>query len=344
MSKKILLFKIGAIGDVIMTTPLIKALRKRYPNYVIDYLVGMHSQKVLENNPHINDIIGFDEKIFFDKRAFSALGLIKSIRKRNYDIIFVLDKSIYTNVFASLLGIPVRIGFDRLGKEGKLLTKKVFYDGSMHEIRYYLKLLPQKDKKKGINYLKTEIFPSINDKNTIKKIMEKHDLKRFIIIAPGGARNPGQAASSKIWPFEKFIEVIKGLKITVVLVGDKGDIQIGRIIEKKEKKQNIINLIGKTSIQQTSLLMKYADAIICNDTGALHMATTSNDRIVALFGPTDPKRFGPLSKNSVILHKKTDCCPCNDIFGSFKRCNSNECMDRISAADVNRCLKKYGIY
>lgn len=342
--KRVLLFKIGAIGDVIMTTPLVRALKKSHPDYAIDYLVGMHSQKVLENNPYINEVIGFDEKIFFDKRSFSALGLINRIRKRKYDIVFVLDKSIYTNVFASLLGIPVRIGFDRLGKEGKLLTKKVFYDGSMHEIRYYLKLLQATSKSNHKDDLKTEIFPSINDKNIIKKIMRKHHLKRFIIIAPGGAKNPGQKASSKIWPHEKFIELIKGLKTTVVLVGDKGDIQIGKSIERQGKEQNIINLIGKTSIQQTSVLMRHADAIICNDTGALHMATTSNDRIIALFGPTDPKRFGPLSKKSMILHKKTGCCPCNDIFGSFKRCKSNECMDKISTADVNRCLKKYGIY
>lgn len=81
--KKILIFKTGAIGDVIMTTPFLRQLRKNYPNAQIDYLIGNTTSQILENNPNINEIIRFDEKIFFQKKIFKWKKLINDIKKKN---------------------------------------------------------------------------------------------------------------------------------------------------------------------------------------------------------------------------------------------------------------------
>ena len=136
---KILLFKIGAIGDTLMTTPLIRQLRNNFPDAQIDYLIGEHSYGVLDANKYLDNIIKFDEKIFFEKYFIKWMKLIFKIRKESYDVIFVLDKHWIFNLVSFLFRIKKRIGFDRFG-EGKFLTYKVPYFGRKHEIFYYLDL------------------------------------------------------------------------------------------------------------------------------------------------------------------------------------------------------------
>lgn len=339
MKYKILIFKMGAIGDVIMTTPFVRQLRKKFPKAQIDYLVGNIASKVLIGNKNIDNLVKFDEKIFTKKKIFSWLSLILKIRKQNYDMIFVLDKHKFFNITALFFGIKKRVGFDRLGKEGVLLTDKVYFDGSKHEIFYYLDLIKGNHKD-----LKTEIFPSREDEKYSEKIFKKYSLKnnKTICIAPGGANNPGQSVMLKLWPKERFLELITKLsvKFKVILVGDKNDKPTTKYITDRVKK-NVVDLVGEASIPQTVAIMKKCRMVICNDTGPLHMATASNDKIIALFGPTDPKRFGPLSKKSKILYKPSKCCPCNDIFGSFDKCQDNKCMKKIDAEAVLNAARSF---
>ena len=91
--KHILLFKIGAIGDVLMTTPFIRQLKKQFPGVLIDYMVGKKTKNILSNNPYIRDIIVFDESVFTSKNIFALLSFLK-IRKMShyYDAVVIFDK------------------------------------------------------------------------------------------------------------------------------------------------------------------------------------------------------------------------------------------------------------
>jgi len=138
--KKILVFRSGAIGDVLMTTPFLKSLRTRYPKAEIVYLVGNWSRSALDNNPSVDRIISFDDSILFKKKIFQLIKFRSKVVAERFDLCFILDKSYLFNIFAYLCRIPSRIGFDRKG-EGFANSLSVDYSGAKCESEYYLDLI-----------------------------------------------------------------------------------------------------------------------------------------------------------------------------------------------------------
>ncbi len=298
MWQKILLFKIGAIGDVLMTTPLIRQLRQQCPKSQIDYLVGKTASQAIKNNKNISNTITFDENIFFKKKPIKYLKLIRLIRKNKYNAIFVLDKHQIFNITAFLFGIKKRIGFNRLGKEGILLTNKTYYGDIRHEIHYYLDLLKSANLATNNKDHKMDLFLDKKDNNFAEDFFKKNKLtgKKAIAICPGGGNNPGQTLEEKIWPVEKYIELIKRIKPPTILIGGPTDKSKEEAILKECPKT--ISLIGKTTIQQSAAIMKKCHKIICNDSGPMHIASAVNKNIIAIFGPVHPERKGPLWQES----------------------------------------------
>jgi lipopolysaccharide heptosyltransferase II len=334
---KILFFKLGAIGDVIMTTPLIRQTKKSFPTAKIDYLVGEYSAPVLEGNKYLNKIIRFDEKTFVKMYIFSWLWLIGKIRRRHYDLVFVLDRHWIFNLTAYLAGIRTRVGFDRLGKEGKFLTHKVYYGPPRHDIYCYLDLLKALGGMVNYKDWKEDLFLTIKDRAFALTYWKKHNLRgrKVIAIAPGGAINPAQSLPAKIWPTDRYVELIRRLKkkgYEIVLIGaatDKG-------FEKQIiQKVNVLSLIGKTNIKQSAAIMQKASLVICNDSGPMHIAETVNKKIISLFGPTDPRKLAPLWKESKYLWKLKK--PTYDVYGKH-RGSGNE-INKITVEDVLRCIK-----
>jgi len=120
---KVLLWKIGALGDVVMTTPLVRQLRRQLPQARIDYLVGRSFRGVLHGNPHLDNVLDFDDGTLFGARAQGLAAILRQLR--GYDAIYVLDKHWIFTWLARLSGAPQRIGFRRRAIEGWPLTAKV---------------------------------------------------------------------------------------------------------------------------------------------------------------------------------------------------------------------------
>jgi len=331
--KRILIIRSGAIGDVLMTTPLARAIRKHYPEANISYLTGKWSEKVLKRNQNINEIISFDDKIICKKDIFSIWGLRDKIKNKNFDIAFILDKSYIWNLFAFLSKIPFRMGFDRKG-EGFPNNINVKFEGEKYELDYYLdiaRLIKANTKNNRI-----ELWPRKNDIRFANEFIRKHKLKKIIGIAPAGAVNPGQELAEKRWPKERYIELINKLikdNYDIILFGGKVDSKINNcIINGINHKNKIINTTGKLTINQTSALIEKCRVFVTNDSGAMHIAAATNTKIIAIFGPTDPKRFAP--RDTVVIKKKLGCSPCYDIFGNYKKCKKHNCMNLIKVDDV----------
>ncbi|MCD6590165.1 glycosyltransferase family 9 protein, partial [Candidatus Woesearchaeota archaeon] len=125
---KILLFKIGAIGDVLMTTPFVRELRKKYRGAEIHYWVGRKSADILKNNPYVDKVIAIDEDIFFKKKLFRYLQLARKIKRHNYNLAFVLDKHWIFQLLVKLAGIKKIVGFIRDKPSRFLLEKGIVYD------------------------------------------------------------------------------------------------------------------------------------------------------------------------------------------------------------------------
>ncbi len=330
MSQKIVFFKLGAIGDTLMTTPLVRQVRKAFPTAQIDYLVGNHSAGVLKNNKNITTVISFDEKIFIKKSILSLFSLIKKVRLEKYDIVFVLDKHWIFNVVSFFFGIPKRVGFDRLGKEGFFLTHKTLFDSVRPEVLYYLDLAKSFGIKVDERDFQMDIVMGIKEKVFAKKFFKDYHLTKEVIgICPGGGVNPGQLLDEKIWPIEKYILLIKKMKSPVLLLGGKTDETKEQLILKHCK--NVVSAVGKTNLQESCALMQLCRGVVCNDSGPMHIAAASKTKVLSLFGPTDPRRLAPIGKKCKYIWKHTE--PCYTIFGTMKK-KDHVCLETITVQDV----------
>ena len=334
---KFLIIRIGAIGDVIMTTPMVKAIKKKYPRSEISYLVGKWSMEVLENNPYIDWIIKVNEEWFLKKQFNHLKFLIQDLRKQRFDYGIALDKSWLFNLFLLLCGIKHRYGFSRehhlINKI--ILTKQVLFSGKKKEYEYYNDLLYTS---LGLNYKYSDmaLYPTKKEKSSVDKYMEEYNWK-FVGIAPGGAVNPGQKALQKRWPKKYYSELINHLLLKgkkVFIIGGDGDRHYNRFPE-FEGNKNYYNLTGAFNLRQTYyLLKKYCKIFITHDSGPMHLAAAAKvPKIITLFGPTQPERFAP--PNAIII--KSPVQPSYTIQGKFT--NKDGGMEQITVDEVINHLK-----
>lgn len=337
--RKVCFFKLGAIGDVLMTTPLVRAVCARFPKARIDYWVGKWSAPVLENNPHLDNVFVFDEKTVLNKNLVGLGKLAKKIRKKNYDVIFVLDFSYLSNLFALWCRIPFRIGFDRNG-EGFPNNLNVPYGKRVHDIDSYLKMAGLVNAKTGMNGM-TEIFLTPKEDEFARDFFKKNNLspKKTIAIAPGGAKNPGMTLDIKRWPAKRFAIVaeklaMKGWKI--LLVGGRDDKEAARIVKSVVPKA--VDAVGKFSLKQSAALIKRCARLLCNDSGLMHVAAAVRTPVIAIFGPTDPKKLAPRGPKDKFLWKHHNKKPCY-LDGVLYDCPDNhECVKRVTVQEVLRAL------
>lgn len=335
--KKFLIMRIGAIGDVIMTTPIIKAIKKKYPSSHVTYIVGRWSSEVLKHNPDIDLLWIVNEEMFFNKDTKKLANLIKELRKEDFDYGIILDKSWFFNLFLFLCRVKNRYGFSRehhlINKI--LLSKQVRFLGKKKEYEYYSDILYTS---LGLKYRYSDmaLYPTKKEKSVINKYMESFNGK-FIGIAPGGAINPGQKALQKRWPKKYYSKLVNHLlleKNKVFILGGDGDKHYNRFSEFEDHK-NYYNLTGAFNIRQMYyLLKKYCCAFISHDSGPIHLAAAAKVRkIIALFGPTPPERFAP--ENSIILKSKIPSS--YTILGEFK--SNKGGMETIKVEEVLEHLK-----
>jgi ADP-heptose:LPS heptosyltransferase len=285
---KILIMKNGAIGDVLMTTPFVRQLRKEYPKAQIDYLVGNGAAEVLRGNKDIRQAIVFDSEIFFKKQLGRFFNMVKIIKSINYDMIFTLDKHWVFSLFGKLCDIPNRYGFIR-GKEINFLTSGLRYNNEEHEIIQYKNLIQLLHKEPDKNY-----------KMYFKQDKFKLPCKDYICISLGGGNNIGETSCIRRYPLWKFHWICYMLNIPIIFVGGKDDMDLAFSCK------NSYNLIGKTTLQETAYIMKNAKLVVCSDSGPMHIASAVNNKIISLFGPTNPKRKAPMNKGAIALWEDYD--------------------------------------
>ncbi len=341
--KKVLVIRSGAIGDVLMSTPLLHNLKESYANIHISYLVGEWSKCALTNNPNVDDVLSFDDRHIYHKHLFPTLKLILRLRKQKFDSCFVLDKSWHWGILAWLAGIPVRIGFDRCG-EGFACTHKIQFDGSNYELEYYLELLGKLDRDLPIRYNSIEFYLSDDDRAFANNFIRKFRIvsKKRVALVAGGANNPAHQMHVKRWLLEHFVKLAKKLElagIKVIWIGSREDESVINNLVKAVPET--INAADKNlTIAQSTALMEKCHCVVTPDSGPLHMAASTKTPIIALFGPTSPQRFAP--KNAAVLYHTEGCHNCYSIFtyGTLKTCKTHECMKNIKVDEVFNAVLK----
>jgi len=328
--KKILIFNVNWLGDVLFSTATIRNIRYNFPDSFIACIIPQRCYQVLEGNPHLDEIIIYDEK-GKHKGLLSKLGFIWYLRKFKFDTVFLLHRSFSRALIAVLAGIPERIGY-YTKKRGFILTGKIppLDMNSLHRIDYYLNVI----EKAGLEIKDrfTDFFVSDKDLNFADDFLAKElkDDEGFLVgINPGGNWNP------KRWPKEYFAEIadrlIKEFSARIIITGSSGDSALAREISSKMKAKPIL-ACGILNLKQFAVMSKVLDLFITADSGPLHIANAvGTKKIIALFGPTDPLITGPFpSQNVIILRRDTGCkIPCYVV-----DCKNNRCMKAITVDEV----------
>lgn len=328
MEKRILVINVNWIGDVLFSTPFIRAVREAYPEGYIACLLHPRCKEMLESNPRLNEIIIYDEE-GVHKRLLGKLKLINILRKKRFDVAFILHRSFTKALMATLAGVKERIGYPAK-RRAMLLTGQVEEPGEeIHKVEYFLKIA----KAYGITAKSRsyEFFINETDRNFIKDFLRTSGVSEkdiLVVLCPGGNWDP------KRWPKENFARIGDALAerfgAKIVISGAKKDVSLAREIEGMMTAKPIISC-GKTSLKELGALLERANLVIANDTGPMHIAVSQKTKTIALFGPTSPKITGPYGDGDYRVISKYEECeiPCYDF-----TCTDNKCMGAIKVDDV----------
>ena len=309
-SKKILIIQTAFIGDVILATSLIEAIKKEFPGYTIDFLLRNGNQSLLQTNPHIRNIFIWEKK---KKKVKSLIENLILIRKEKYDYVFNIQRFFSSGLLTALSGAKRRVGFNK-NPLSFLFTKKIKHqiphyteNGYLHEVQRNLLLASELydnfSMPKDLN-LKPKIYFNEEDKTQVNKYQKG---EKYFVLAPSSVWY------TKQWHSSKWTQLITHLSqdgIVYVIGGPDDKEYLDKVIPSHT---NAINLCGKLSLRQSALLMKKATRVFVNDSAPLHLASSVNANTTAIFCSTVPE-FGyyPLSDNSKLiqLEPRLECMPC----------------------------------
>jgi lipopolysaccharide heptosyltransferase II len=334
--KSILLIRLDHLGDVLLTTPAIKSLKKRFPDARITMLVREWSFEVVKNTPHIDKIIVFNSPWAVpSQEGRNAVGvagiyqLIRQLQRERFDLAIDFKGDFRNILLVYLSGARRRISYAIRGG-GFLLTDVVPYESEIHEIDKNLKLLNPLGINSGDSQL--ELHYKDEDISKTDQIFDQKGIdlgRRTILLHYGGA------SQFKRWDMEKFISLAKRLTennfTNILIFGGPYEKRAFQFMEKPGKG---IFLLPDMTICQMAAAFKKCDLLVCNDSGPMHVGLAVGTPTVAIFGPTFIDRFGPkdLKKNRVVS-SQLPCSPCwhpDKPIG----CGERECLRSIEVDEV----------
>lgn len=328
-SHKILIIKFSSLGDIILSSAALKALREKFgPGYKISFLVGRESKEVLFHCPYIDELMVCDLKDR-DRGLKGLLKIGRILRKKNFDMVIDLQNNRKSHIISALSFSSSRYGYDNR-KFGFLLNQRIrdnqpLIEPVAHQFRILKMLGIEMDNPR------LELWPTDQDRQYIDELLKSEWLTPAQKLV-GINLSASSRWTSKNWPPESLARLCAELsqrQIRVVLTGtEKEQPQAGRLAGSL-KNAKLINACGKTNINQLACLIKRCAVFVSCDSAPLHVAASQNVPFVALFGPTDPRRHLPPAERFELIRKDTGCAPCYKA-----NCRNNKCMQSIKPEEV----------
>jgi len=306
--KNILIFKISSLGDVILSIPSLRAVRKRFPKASIKVLVGVKYRKVLEKCPYIDEIIVCD----FDGRDRGAgfLKLSGRLKSENFDISIDFQNNHRSHLLAFLSMIPERYGYDNRKWSFLINCKTNLPQRPLDPVDHQacvLALLGITSMKKHL-----ELWTDEESEKWVEDFLRSNwfqEDQKLVGISLSASRK----WRSKNWGISSFQSLSEMLAreqgIRTVLLGAEDDLPEAKEFMKKATAKPI-NMVGKTSIPQLISLVARCNVLVAGDSSPVHIAAALGTPFVAIFGPTDARRHLPPAKGYKVLEKKMKCAPC----------------------------------
>lgn len=325
---KILLIRFSSIGDIVLTTPVIRCIKRQMDDDVeLHILIKEKFANLSHNNPYIDKTFEY---------SGSLREVIKELKKEEYDYVVDLQKNHRSRAVCRALRCEHH-SFHKLDFEKMLLTTfKINRLPNVHIVdRYFeaVKELVVTNDGKGLEFYISET-----------NMMQEPDLPEefrngFYAVVVGGSYN------TKIMPAEKIIEIVEKLDEPVILLGGPGDMQRAKVIADAVG-ENVWNPVGLLNLEQSASIIKMSKAVLTGDTGMMHIAAAFNKPIVSVWGNTVPEfgmyQYYPKGSDNelnIMEVKDLKCRPCSKL--GYKKCPKGhfKCMQLIDTDEVVKGLK-----
>ena len=306
--KRILVITLSNIGDIILTTPVISVLSKEFPGSRMDIMVGPRGREIFEKDPGVFKLIIYDKHgSIIQKRRLQL-----KLKKLKYDLVVDLRNTVLPFFLAPKYRTSPIQSFPRSivhKKERHLYRLHSFGIGKDLNERSYIHIPKE-------------------DEDYVGNLIRANAISGPIVIV-----NPGAKSHLKRWTIEGFAEVCDslvsecGARIVFVGMGEDKDIVLSVT---KRMKNKYYNFVDRTNIRQLASLIKSSSLLITNDSAPLHLGCAVGAKVLAIFGPTDPKKYGPTGEFDEVINKKLFCSPCEEAACKY----GHECMKLVSADEV----------
>lgn len=333
---RILIRAANWVGDAIMTTPVIRAVRKNYPRSRITVLAKPWVIPVYDASPHVDEVMIY-ENSGRHKMGMGTFRLAGDIRKKRFHLAILMQNAFEAALLAFLAGIPERLGYNTDARS-LLLNPSVKLDPGLkkeHLIDYYLGILQGAGLETDGRDL--DLFVPEQDQARGLEFLKEQGLDRG---GPVIGINPGATGgTAKRWFPERYAALARQLYrrygTKILILGGPADQDLGEKILAMSRGA-CINMAGKTGLAQAFALIGRLDLFVTNDSGLMHAAAALGTPQAAVIGSTDPVATAPFSEKAVMVRVPVDCSPClkDECPGDHR------CMDRISVEMVFTVCRK----
>jgi lipopolysaccharide heptosyltransferase II len=344
--RRILVIRLDLIGDLVLSMVAVRVLKRAYPDAEIDLVSVPASARVIEGDPDLARVIGYDPNIWRRPKALLSRknwrelrALLRTLHERDYDLTISLFGK-WAGVLSALSGARRSVGFGQESFPG-LLTDPVAgrhwtRGAKKHEVDYCLTLASAAGAttQPEDRYPRLSVLPSTSQ--DVQHLLSERGIQsERALIACHVSANNGQ---SKRWPVPYWAILLDSLiredHAQIVLTGSPADLPLIEKITSRMHEQPL-NLAGQTSLTQLAALLQHADLLITGDSGPMHMAAAVGTPLIAIHGPTDPALSGPVSQQATILRSDIWCSPCYEAKETADcRFFTTQCMKNILPAQV----------
>ncbi len=363
ISHSILIVNPFGIGDVLFTTPLIRAVRGAFPESRIGYLCNRRTESTLRNNPHLNELFVYerDEVVRLWQTSRREWGrmlmqLLQRIRQARFDLVIDLSLGERYSFLLMLLGARRRVGFN-YRRRGRFLSTALSIDGyhDIHVVDYYRRLLRFMGIVMDDGALECRVADE--DERWVDAWLRERGLdgspaglrgpRPLVGLVPAGGVSWGVGASFRRWSAEGFAAVgdrlVARYGAHVLLFGEAADSTVCAAVAQRMT-QPAVDVSGQTTLGQFLGLLKRVSLVVCNDGGPLHLAVSQRTKTVSIFGPVDPRVYGPYppdpGRHQVVLRAEMLCRPCYHGFKLPPCPYERACLTTIEPDEVVEACKE----
>jgi heptosyltransferase II len=301
------------LGDVVMSVPALRQLRRSFPQAHVTAVTRAGSADIFVDADFVNEVL-----VENGSGLPAAAKQVREWRQRKFEMAVLLQNSFQSAAISFLARLPIRIGY-QTDRRGSLLTHAVplpAWKNDRHEIYYYLNLIGEVERLAGKDRGSHQIDPdftlhvSEERKRAATETLRRQGIRSdlpLVLLCPGSINS-----RAKRWPAERYAmlaDLFSESGAQVALIGSVAETDVSQRVLTHARQQPVV-LTGKTSVGEVTAMISIADILVTNDTGPAHIGSAVGAPTLVIFGPTNPSTTRPFAPTSEIVRVPPQCAPC----------------------------------